>query len=131
MRIENKEERLFYEIESYKNDWSLTELKRQFDSSLYERLVLSSDKEKVKELYVKGQIISSGKDLLKDPYVFEFLGFPELAVYSETEFESRIIDNLQKFLLEFGKGFAFVGRQERFTYDEEHFLSIWYFTIDC
>lgn len=129
MRIENKEERLFYEIESYKNDWSLTELKRQFDSSLYERLALSYDKEK--ELYVKGQIISSGKDLLKDPYVFEFLGFPELAVYSETEFESRIIDNLQKFLLEFGKGFAFVGRQERFTYDEEHFLSIWYFTIDC
>lgn len=122
MRIENKEERHFYEIEAYKNDWSLSELKRQFDSSLYERLALSTDKDKVKKLAFEGQTISNAKDLVKDPYVFEFLGFPELSVYSETELESKIIDNLQKFLLELGKGFAFVGRQVRFTYDEEHFF---------
>ena len=122
MRIEDQEERHFYEIESYKNDWSLSELKRQFDSSLYERLALSTDKDKVKKLAFDGQVISNAKDLVKDPYIFEFLGFPELAVYSETELESRIIDNLQKFLLELGKGFTFVGRQVRFTYDEEHFF---------
>lgn len=122
MRIEDQEERHFYEIESYKNDWSLSELKRQFDSSLYERLALSIDKDKVKKLAFDGQVISNAKDLVKDPYIFEFLGFPELAVYSETELESRIIDNLQKFLLELGKGFTFVGRQVRFTYDEEHFF---------
>lgn len=122
MRIENLEERNFYEIESYKNNWSVRELKRQFDSSLYERLVLSAkDKDKIKMLSTKGQIISTPEDLIKDPYVFEFLGISELAVYSETELESRIIDNLQKFLLELGKGFTFVGRQVRFTYDEEHF----------
>lgn len=122
MRIEKQEERLFYEIESYKNDWSLTELKRQFDSSLYERLLLSTDKEKVKELSTKGQIILKPTDLIKDPYILEFLGLPELTSYSETELENRIIDNLQKFLLELGKGFTFVGRQVRFTYDEEHFF---------
>ncbi len=122
MRIENREERRFYEIESYKNDWSIRELKRQFESSLYERLALSTDKEKIRELSIKGQVISSPKDLIKDPYVFEFLGLPELAVYSEAELESRLIDNLQKFLLELGKGFTFVGRQVRFIFDEEHFF---------
>lgn len=121
MRIKNVDERHFYEIEAAKNDWSLSELKRQYDSSLYERLALSSNKEKVQQLAVEGQVIEGSADVVKDPYVLEFLGLPELPVYSESELETRIIDHLQQFLLELGTGFAFVGRQVRFTFDEEHF----------
>ncbi len=122
MRIDNIEVRHFYEIESVKNDWSLSELKRQYNSSLYERLALSTDKDKVYRLAVEGQTVESSKDAVKDPYVLEFLGLPELPSYSETELESRIIDHLQQFLLELGTGFAYIGRQERFTFDEEHFM---------
>ena len=122
MRIDNIEERHFYEIESVKNDWSLSELKRQYNSSLYERLALSADKDMVYRLALEGQTVESPKDAVKDPYVLDFLGLPELPSYSETELESRIIDHLQQFLLELGTGFAFVGRQERFTFDEEHFM---------
>ncbi len=121
MRIENIDERNFYEIECVKNNWSLSELNRQFDTSLYERLALSRNKEKVKELSTKGQIVEKPQDLLKEPYVLEFLGLSELASYSELELETKIIDNLQKFLLELGKGFAFIGRQVRISYEEEHF----------
>lgn len=121
MRIDNVDERHFYEIESVKNNWSLSEFKRQFDSSLYERLALSSDKDKVKQLSAKGQIVESTKDIVKDPYILEFLGLPELPVYSEKELETKIIDNLQTFLLELGKGFTFVGRQQRISFDEDHF----------
>ena len=121
MRINNIEERHFYEIEAARNDWSLSELKRQFDSALYERLLLSTDKDKVKQLFQNGQIIEKPSDVVKDPYVLEFLGLQELPEYSETELESRIIDNLQTFLLELGTGFTFVGRQVRFTFEEEHF----------
>lgn len=121
MRIKNVDERHFYEIEAAKNDWSLSELKRQYDSSLYERLALSGDKEKVLQLAQKGQVVETPADAVKDPYVLEFLGLPELPVYSESELETRIIDHLQQFLLELGTGFAFVGRQVRFTFDEEHF----------
>lgn len=122
MRMKNVDERHFYEIEAAKNDWSLTELKRQFNSSLYERLAISTDKEKVYSLALEGQKIESPKDAVKDPYVLEFLGLQELPEYSETELESRIIDHLQQFLLELGTGFAFIGRQVRFTFDEEHFM---------
>lgn len=122
MRISNMDERHFYEIESVKNDWSLKELQRQFDSALYERLALSMEKEEVYRLALEGQKIESPKDAVKDPYVLEFLGMKELPQYSESELESRIIDNLQQFLLELGTGFAFVGRQVRFTFDEEHFI---------
>ncbi len=121
MRIDNVEERNFYEIESVKNNWSLSELGRQFDTSLYERLSLSRDKEKVKELSIKGQVIEKPEDIFKEPYVLEFLGLSESATYSEKELETKIIDNLQKFLLELGKGFAFVGRQVRISFEEEHF----------
>lgn len=121
MRINNADERLFYEIEAVKNDWSLSELKRQFNSALYERLALSRDKDKVYALSHEGQILETPSDMVKDPYVLEFLGLQELPEYSESEMESRIIDHLQQFLLELGKGFAFVGRQVRFTFDEEHF----------
>lgn len=121
MRIENIDERHFYEIESVKNDWSLSELKRQFDSALYQRLSLSTDKNKVKRLSQKGHIIEKSADLVKDPYVLEFLGLEEKSEYSESDLETRIIDNLQNFLLELGAGYTFVARQKRFTFNEEHF----------
>lgn len=121
MRIDNKDERNFYEIESIKNNWSLRELQRQFDSALYERLVLSRDKKAVKELSEKGQVIENPKDTIKDPYVLEFIGLPENSKYSETKLEQKIIDKLEHFLLELGKGYAFIGRQVRFTFDEKHF----------
>ena len=121
MRIDNPDERRFYEIEAKENNWSLRELQRQFDSSLYERLQLSRDKDGIKALAKQGQIIESPKDVIKDPYVLEFLGLEELPQYSESELEQRLIDHLQTFLLELGKGFTFVGRQVRFTFDEQHF----------
>lgn len=120
-RIENINERNFYEIESIENNWSLRELKRQFDSGLFERLSLSIDKEKVKELSTKGQVIETVQDLIKDPYILEFVGLPELSEYSESELEQKLIDKLEHFLLELGKGFTFVARQKRITIDEKHF----------
>ena len=121
MRMDDENERDFYEIESINNGWSLRELQRQFDSGLYLRLSLSRDKEGIKELAEKGQIIEKPKDSVKDPYVLEFLGLPEESKYSESELEQKIIDKLEHFLLELGKGFTFVGRQVRFTFDEKHF----------
>ena len=121
MRIENINARNFYEIEAFENNWSLRELKRQVNSALYERLVLSKDKEKVKELAVKGQIIEKPQDIIKDPYILEFLGLDEKSDYSENKLETEIINKLEMFLLELGKGFTFVGRQVRFTFDERHF----------
>jgi len=121
MRIKDMNARNFYEIEAFENNWSLRELKRQVNSSLYERLVLSKDKEKVKELAVKGQIIEKVQDVIKDPYILEFLGLDEKSDYSENKLETEIINKLEMFLLELGKGFTFVGRQVRFTFDERHF----------
>ncbi|PIM77173.1 PDDEXK nuclease domain-containing protein [Fusobacterium pseudoperiodonticum] len=121
MRMEDIDARKFYEIEAIENNWSLRELKRQVNSSLYERLVLSKDKEKVKELSVKGQIIEKAQDVIKDPYILEFLGLDEKSDYSENKLETEIINKLEMFLLELGKGFTFVGRQVRFTFDEKHF----------
>ncbi len=122
MRIKKEEERRFYEIESSLNNWSVRELKRQFDSSLYERLVLSRDKERVKELSEKGQLINVPKDAMKDPYVLEFLGLKEKEQYTESDLERAIIDKIEHFLLELGKGFAFVARQKRISFDERHFF---------
>lgn len=121
MRIDNLEERKFYELESIANNWSLRELQRQFDSALYERLALSRNKTEVRKLSEKGQIIDKAQDSLKDPYVLEFLGLPEEKKYTESEFEQKLIDKLENFLLELGKGYTFVGRQVRFTFDEKHF----------
>ncbi|PRM87859.1 hypothetical protein CJ671_09700 [Aliarcobacter cryaerophilus] len=120
-RIENIDERNFYEIESIENSWSLRELKRQFDTGLFERLKLSSDKQKIKELSLNGQIIQTAQDLIKDPYILEFVGLPLLSSYSESELEQKLIDKLEHFLLELGKGFTFVARQKRITIDEKHF----------
>jgi predicted nuclease of restriction endonuclease-like (RecB) superfamily len=120
-RISNIDERNFYEIESASNTWTLKELKRQFDSGLYERLKLSYDKSKVKDLSQHGQIISSPQEMIKDPYILEFVGLPILTSYSESELEQKLIDKLEHFLLELGKGFTFVARQKRITIDEKHF----------
>ena len=121
MRIDDENERKFYEIESYKNNWSLRELQRQYDSALYTRLTLSRDKGKIIELAEKGLIIEKPKDAIKDPYILEFIGLPEQKYYSENELEQRLIDKLEHFLLELGTGFTFVARQKRITFEEKHF----------
>ena len=121
MRIKDENERNFYELESISQGWGKRDLQRQYGSSLYERLALSRDKAGVMELAKKGQIVEKPSDAIKDPYVLEFLGLKEESRYSETDLETRIIDHLQEFLMEMGKGFTFVGRQVRFTFDEDHF----------
>lgn len=121
MRISDINERKFYEIESFKNNWSLRELQRQYDSALYARLSLSKNKDEIRKLSEKGQIIEKPKDLIKDPYVLEFLGLSEKPNYSESDLESELIDKLEHFLLELGTGFTFVARQNRITFDERHF----------
>ncbi len=103
------------------NSWSIRELKRQFNTGLFERLSLSRNKKELKSLSTKGQIIEKVNDLIKDPYILEFVGLPELAHYSESKLEQKIIDKLELFLLELGKGFTFVARQKRITIDEKHF----------
>jgi predicted nuclease of restriction endonuclease-like (RecB) superfamily len=121
MRIKDLGERGFYENEIADNNWSIREFQRQYDTSLYERLALSRDKEKVRELASHGQILETPQDLFKDPYVLEFTGLPEKASYTETELEQKLIDHMQHFILELGKGFAFMKRQARFTFEEESF----------
>lgn len=121
MRIDDEKERRFYEIESEKYNWSVRELKRQYDSALYTRLSLSRDKEGILKLSEQGQIIEKPKDIIKDPYILEFLGLPELHQYSESDLEEEIINKIEHFLLELGHGFTFVARQDRITFDEKHF----------
>lgn len=115
MRIKNPDERSFYEIEATKSAWSLRTLQRQYNSSLYERLALSRNKGEVMRLAREGNVIEKPTDIVKQPTVLEFLGLEEQAKYSETDLESAIIDKLQKFLLELGKGYLFEARQKRFT----------------
>lgn len=122
MSIRDKSERSFYEIEATQQNWTLRELKRQFNSGLYERLALSRDKKEIRRLATRGHVVAKTKDVLKDPYVLEFLGLDEKAQYSESDLESAIIDKLEHFLLELGKGFLFEARQKRFTFDEEQFF---------
>ncbi len=112
----------FYEIEAAENGWSVRELKRQLDSSLYERLALSRDKDEVRRLASEGQVVEKASDLIKDPVVLEFLGLEEKPAYSESDLETAIIDRLQQFLLELGKGFLFEARQKRFSFDDSHFF---------
>jgi predicted nuclease of restriction endonuclease-like (RecB) superfamily len=116
------EERDFYEIEAAQQGWTLRELRRQFDAGLYERLALSRDKQAIRDLARQGQHIAKPQDLLKDPYVLEFLGLEEKARYSESDLESAIVTHIENFLLELGKGFLFEARQKRFTFDDEHFF---------
>jgi predicted nuclease of restriction endonuclease-like (RecB) superfamily len=122
MRIKNEDERRFYELESVRQQWSVEQLKRQYHSSLYERLALSREKDKVMRLSSEGQQMETPRDMLKNPLVLEFLNLTEDAAYSETDLESAIISKLSQFLLELGKGFLFEARQKRFTYDEQHYF---------
>lgn len=121
--IEDKQKRAFYEKETENSNWSVRELKRQIDSSLYERLLLSSgkaNKETVNLLARIGQEIAKPDDIVKDPYVFEFLGIPENKPILEKDLEKRLIRHIEDFLLELGKGFMFVGSQQRITISNTH-----------
>lgn len=117
LRVENSDARSFYLLESIENNWSTRELDRQISSLLYERIALSRDKEEVKELSTRGQVIQKPDDVIKDPYVLEFLGLEEGKRCLEKDLEQALISRLQDFLLELGKGFSFVARQKRITID--------------
>jgi predicted nuclease of restriction endonuclease-like (RecB) superfamily len=120
--IKNANERSFYEIEAADQGWTVRELKRQFDSGLFERLALSRDKEGIRALARQGQLVNEPADLLKEPLVLEFLGLSEQAGYSESDLEAAVINQIGQFLLELGKGFLFEARQKRFTFDGDHFF---------
>ena len=120
--IKDADSRSFYEIEATGNSWTLPELTRQFNSGLYERLALSRDKDGIKKLAEEGLVVATPEDLLKNPYVLEFLGLDEKSKYSESDLEAAIIDKIEHFLLELGKGFLFEARQKRFSFDEDHFF---------
>ncbi|EOS71805.1 hypothetical protein C818_00298 [Lachnospiraceae bacterium MD308] len=122
MRIENIDERNFYEIEAYSEGWNCRTLQRQYGSSLYERLALSRNKEAVLQLAKKGNIVEKPEDLLKQSIVLEFLGMEEKSEYVESDLETAIINKLQAFLMEMGKGFLFEKRQKRFTFDEDNYF---------
>ena len=122
LTIDNADARRFYEIETADNGWSVRELERQIASSLYERLALSRDKAEIRRLSREGQVVEKAPDLIKNPLVLEFLGLEEKPTYSENELETAIIDRLQHFLLELGKGFLFEARQKRFSFDNRHFF---------
>jgi len=119
--LDNSNERRFYEIEATANSWSVRELERQISSSLYERLALSRSKDEVIKLSEQGLIVEKVADLIKNPFVLEFLGLEEKPTYSENDLEQAIITKLESFLLELGKGFLFEARQKRFTFDNDHF----------
>jgi predicted nuclease of restriction endonuclease-like (RecB) superfamily len=121
LRIEEENARQFYLNETINSNWSTRELDRQINSLLYERLALSKDKKGVLELAEKGQIIKNPEDLIKDPYVLEFLNLKENSKFQEKDVESLLIDNLKQFILELGKGFSFVSRQKRISIDNEHY----------
>lgn len=115
IKIEEDNKRQFYLNECINCRWSVRELQRQTGSLLYERLILSQNKEKVLELAKKGQVLRTGKDLVKDPFVLEFLDIKENTEYLESDLEKNILKHLKEFLLELGKGFSFVRKQVRIT----------------
>ncbi len=122
--ISEDDKRSFYEKECINAGWSVRELKRQMETSLYERLLLSSgteNKERVLELALNGNEITKPSDIIKDPYVFEFLGIPEDKPVLESDLEKALVEHIEKFLLELGKGFMFVGTQQRITLGNEHY----------
>ena len=123
MRVDRLEARQFYEIEAEKNNWSGRELERQIGSLLFDRLAKSKDKQKLFRLACKQQEINVPADAIKEPVILEFLGLPESHQLVESKLEAALIDNLQKFLLELGKGFAFVARQKRLSLDGDHFYA--------
>jgi predicted nuclease of restriction endonuclease-like (RecB) superfamily len=122
MRIDDPIERSFYEIESFMNQWKLKDLERQFNAGLFERMALNKNKSEIEHLAKNGNIINSPKDVMKEPLILEFLGLEEKSSFSESDLETRIINEIEKFMLELGKGFFFGGRQVRFTFEEDHFF---------
>lgn len=134
LRVDKPEARAFYEIEATESNWSTRELERQINSLLYERLAMSKDRKGLMRLAKKGQEIAKPDDVFKDPVVMEFLGLPESPRLQESDLETALINNLQDFLLELGKGFAFVSRQERITLDGDHFyvdLVFYHVVLKC
>ncbi len=131
LRVDCNDARAFYEIETIKNNWSARELERQINSLLHERLAKSRDKSGLMRLATKGHEIQKPEDVFKDPVVIEFLGLPESHRLVESNLEEALITNLQLFLLELGKGFAFVSRQERITLEGDHFYIdlVFYHTV--
>ncbi|MCL2280034.1 MAG: PDDEXK nuclease domain-containing protein [Oscillospiraceae bacterium] len=121
MRIKNDDERKFYEIEAYNQQWDYRYLRRQYHSSLYERLALSRDKDSVMKLATEGYTVEKPEDMLKNPLILEFAGLHEHHSYDEDDLEAAVINKLQEFLLELGKGFLFEARQKRFTFNEKHY----------
>ena len=115
LSIEEDLSRQFYENQSLKENWSVRELNRQINSALFHRIALSKDKNEIINISKKGITVNTAKDIVRDPYILEFLDMPEKYKYSEKELEHKLIDNLQMFLLELGKGFTFVKRQFRIT----------------
>ena len=122
LKVEDDLARKFYEKQAIIDNWGIRELRRQKKTGLFHRLAIGKDKEKILELSKQGQIVKSEEDFIKNPHVFEFMNFPENYQYSETDIEKAIINNLQKFLLEMGKGFAFIGRQQRITLNNRHYF---------
>jgi len=131
VRVDRTDARAFYEIEAIQNNWSARELERQINSLLYERLALSKDKKGLMRLAKKGQEVQRPVDVIKDPVVMEFLGLPASPKLAESDLEQALINNLQAFLLELGKGFAFVSRQERISLEGDHFYIdlVFYHTV--
>jgi len=121
LKVDEENKRSFYEVETINNNWSTRELERQINSLLFERLALSKDKACVLEMAKQGQVLATASDLVKDPYVLEFLGIPQSEKLLEKDLESALINELQKFLLELGKGFSFVARQKRISMDDENY----------
>jgi predicted nuclease of restriction endonuclease-like (RecB) superfamily len=122
LKVEDDLAREFYEKQSIAENWTIRELRRQKKTALFHRIAIGKDKEKILELSKKGQIIQSEEDFIKNPHVFEFMNFPENYEYTENDIEKAIINNLQHFLLELGKGFAFIGRQQRITLNNRHYF---------
>ena len=123
IQIENPDKRLYYELESVNNNWTARETERQINSQLYERLLLSNDKEAVLAVARKERIPQSPLEIIKDPMYLEFLGLEREAAYYEKDFESAIITHLQHFLLELGQGFTFVARQKRILLEDDEFFA--------
>jgi predicted nuclease of restriction endonuclease-like (RecB) superfamily len=134
IRITRAEARNFYALEAAKNNWNVRELKRQIASFLFDRISKRKDKNKVLRLAYKGHEINTPEDAIKEPLVLEFLGAPQPHKMSETKLETALINNLQQFLLELGKGFAFIGRQRRITFDNDHYyadLVLYHVILKC
>ncbi|MDD2715254.1 MAG: PDDEXK nuclease domain-containing protein [Candidatus Wallbacteria bacterium] len=134
MRVEKAEARSFYEIEAEKNGWSSRQLERQINSLFFQRLLKSRDKKGMLKLATDGQLIEKPIDIIKDPYILEFLDLPESSQLRENKLEEALISHLQEFLMELGNGFAFIGRQKRITMEGDHFypdLVFYHIKLKC